>query len=83
LVRSFTNSPLDFESRKDEITKELLAAAETAGFLSLVDHGITIEEINRQFELSRAYFSLPHEVKGRIPHSIKTNNGWEYKVCFL
>ncbi|KAH8675237.1 leucoanthocyanidin dioxygenase [Ilyonectria robusta] len=69
----------NFESRRDEIIKELLAAAETAGFFTLVDHGISIEEINAQFALSREYFNLPQEVKGRIPHDIKTNNGWEYK----
>lgn len=28
----------------------------------------------------REYFNLSQEVKGRIPHDIKTNNGWEYKV---
>ncbi|VUC32429.1 unnamed protein product [Clonostachys rosea] len=70
---------IDFESRKEEITKELLAAAETAGFFSLVDHGITVEEINNQFALSKAFFDLPQEVKARIPHSLETNNGWEYK----
>ena len=72
--------PLDFESRKHEITRELMEAAETVGFLSLVDHGITVDEINAQFELSRNFFSLPHEIKGQIPHSIEDNNGWEYKV---
>lgn len=70
----------DFESRRDEIIKELVEAAETTGFFTLVDHGISIEEINAQFALSREYFNLPQEVKCKIPHDIKTNNGWEYKV---
>ena len=74
------NNDLDFDARKDQITQEILHAAETVGFLSLVDHGITNDEINAQFELSKKYFALPAEVKGQIPHSIETNNGWEYKV---
>lgn len=45
-----------------------------------MDHGITVDEINAQFEISKAYFALPQEVKGRISHDIRTNNGWEYKV---
>ncbi|CAI7615976.1 hypothetical protein PCG10_000249 [Penicillium crustosum] len=69
----------DFESRKEEITKQLVEGAETAGFFTLVDHGITIEEIENQFALSKAFFALPREIKGKIPHGLHTNNGWEYK----
>ncbi|KAJ9646939.1 uncharacterized protein PV06_04194 [Exophiala oligosperma] len=69
----------DFESRRDIITKELVDACEHAGFLKLVDHGITREEIEAQFAISKAYFDLPLDVKARIPHDVKTNNGWEYK----
>ncbi|KAB8214635.1 hypothetical protein BDV33DRAFT_228146 [Aspergillus novoparasiticus] len=69
----------DFTSRKEVITEQLVKGAETAGFFSLVDHGITVEEINNQFALSRAFFALPAEVKGKIPHQIDTYNGWEYK----
>jgi isopenicillin N synthase-like dioxygenase len=58
----------------------LIAAAENAGFFMLVDHGITIEEIERQFSISKNFFDLPAEVKGKTPHDTKTNNGWEYKV---
>ena len=75
-----TDVSIDFESRKEEITKELVEAAETAGFFTLVDHGITIDEIEAQFALSKKFFDLPQEVKAKIPHDIKTNNGWEYKV---
>lgn len=57
-----------------------MEAAETAGFLTLVDHGITIEEIEKQFAISKAFFDLPPEVKGKTPHSNVTNNGWEYKA---
>lgn len=57
-----------------------MEACEYAGFLTLVDHGITREEIDAQFALSKSYFNLPLDVKAKIPHDVKTNNGWEYKV---
>lgn len=49
--------------------------------MALVDHGITKEEIESQFAMSKAFFDLPKEVKGQIPHDFRTNNGWEYYVC--
>ncbi|EON98461.1 putative leucoanthocyanidin dioxygenase protein [Phaeoacremonium minimum UCRPA7] len=70
----------DYESRKEEITKQLVEAAEFAGFFTLVDHGITVEEIEAEFAISKKFFELPFEVKGKTPHDTKTNNGWEYKV---
>jgi isopenicillin N synthase-like dioxygenase len=73
----------DFESRKEEITKQLVDAAENAGFLILVDHGISIKEIEAQFSISKAFFGLSPEIKGKTPHSRKDNNGWEYMVRFL
>ena len=71
---------LDFEHRKGEITKQLIDAAEYAGFFTLVDHGISKEEIEAQFAISKAFFDLPAELKGKTPHDPKSNNGWEYKV---
>lgn len=68
----------DFESRKEEITEQLVEAAENAGFLTLVDHGISVHEIEAQFAISKAFFGLSLETKGKTPHSKKTNNGWEY-----
>ncbi|KEF54109.1 uncharacterized protein A1O9_09904 [Exophiala aquamarina CBS 119918] len=70
----------DFEYRREEITQQLVEAAETAGFLTLVDHGISVDEIKQQFAISKAFFALPHESKGKTPHDLKTNNGWEYKA---
>jgi hypothetical protein len=35
----------DFESRVDEITAQLVHAAETDGFFGLINHGISEEEI--------------------------------------
>ncbi|KIX03822.1 uncharacterized protein Z518_07375 [Rhinocladiella mackenziei CBS 650.93] len=68
----------DFDSRKDEITRQLVDAAEHAGFFTLVEHGLSVEEIESQFSISKKFFGLPAEVKGRTPHDTKTNNGWEY-----
>jgi hypothetical protein len=75
-----TDNVLDFEQRKDEITAQLIEAAEYAGFFTLIDHDISKEEIEAQFSISKAFFDLPADVKGKTPHDTKTNNGWEYKV---
>ena len=66
-----------------EITQQLVDVAETSGFLTLIDHGITVEEIERQFAISKSFFDLPSSVKGKTPHSNVTNNGWEYKVSVI
>ncbi|ORY71838.1 oxoglutarate/iron-dependent oxygenase [Pseudomassariella vexata] len=66
----------DYETRIDEITRELVAAAETDGFFALVNHGISFEEIEEQFEAAARFFSLPDEVKATVPFSHK-NTGWE------
>jgi isopenicillin N synthase-like dioxygenase len=60
---------------------QLVDAAENAGFLTLVDHGISVDEIEAQFTVSKAFFGLSPEIKGKTPHSKKDNNGWEYMVC--
>ncbi|KAF4771406.1 hypothetical protein N7455_007890 [Penicillium solitum] len=70
----------DFDKRKEEIISQLLNAAENAGFFTLVDHGISKEEIEAQFAISKAFFDLPAEEKAKTPHNPKTNNGWEYKA---
>lgn len=57
-----------------------MEAAEYAGFFTLVDHGILKEEIEAQFSISKTFFDLPAETKGKTPHDPKTNNGWEYMV---
>ncbi|KAF9893444.1 hypothetical protein FE257_010756 [Aspergillus nanangensis] len=73
----------EFNSRKNEITQQLVNAAESAGFLTLIDHGITIEEIEQQFAISKGFFGLPHDIKGKTPHSTESNNGWEYKASHI
>jgi len=42
-----------------------------------------VEEIEAEFAISKGFFDLPAEVKGKTPHDTKTNNGWEYKVSGL
>ncbi|KPI43113.1 uncharacterized protein AB675_1724 [Cyphellophora attinorum] len=70
----------DFDNRKEDITRQLIEAAETAGFFTLIDHGISTDEIEREFDVSRRFFALPADVKGKTPHERSTNNGWEYKA---
>ena len=69
-------SLVDFENRIDEITKQLLFAAETDGFFSLCDTEISIPDIDAVFGTSESFFSLPDEVKGTVPFTHK-NVGWE------
>ena len=49
----------EFSSRIDEITAELVEAAENVGFFSIVDHGISKDEVNSIFEQSARFFNLP------------------------
>ncbi|OAA56185.1 Oxoglutarate/iron-dependent oxygenase [Niveomyces insectorum RCEF 264] len=69
----------DFSNRIDEITAELVSAAETDGFFALVDHGISVEEIETQFDAAERFFALPDDVKSTVPFSHK-NVGWEKKA---
>ncbi|KKY24983.1 putative leucoanthocyanidin dioxygenase [Phaeomoniella chlamydospora] len=66
----------DFENRIDEITKELVQAAETDGFFTIVNSGIKPEEVDEMFDNSARFFSLPEDVKSTVPFSHK-NVGWE------
>lgn len=66
----------NFSSRIDEITQELIRAAETDGFFSLIDTEITIAEIDAIFATSESFFSLPDDIKASIPFT-HDNLGWE------
>ena len=66
----------NFTSRIEEITTQLVQAAETDGFFSLVDTDITIPEIDAIFAVSESFFALPDNTKASIPFSHK-NVGWE------
>lgn len=66
----------DFGSRMDEITAQLVAAAETNGFFVLINHGIPLDDIEAQFCAAESFFSLPGNIKATVPFSHK-NAGWE------
>jgi isopenicillin N synthase-like dioxygenase len=66
----------DFENRVEEITAQLIHAAETDGFFGLTNHGISVTEIENMFETSSSFFSLPDDTKATVPFS-HLNAGWE------
>ncbi|KAJ5151317.1 uncharacterized protein N7482_010569 [Penicillium canariense] len=66
----------DFESRIDKITAELIDAAENVGFFTLVDHGISKEDIEAIFMTSKSFFDLPSDAKATVPWN-SNNVGWE------
>ena len=72
-----TISLRDFESRIDEITCELINAAENVGFFCIVDHGIERSTVDSMFDNSARFFSLPDPVKAGVPFSPAHNAGWE------
>lgn len=72
-----TISLRDFDSRVDEITKELIDAAENHGFFCIVDHGISRDSIDRIFDQSSRFFNQSDDVKSRVPFSPQHNAGWE------
>ncbi|GLA15508.1 hypothetical protein AnigIFM62618_002049 [Aspergillus niger] len=69
----------DFDHRIDEITAELVHAAENVGFFTLVDHGISISEIENMFSTAERFFSLPDDIKATVPWNAN-NVGWEKKA---
>jgi isopenicillin N synthase-like dioxygenase len=70
----------DFENRKEEITQQLVEAAESTGFFALVDHVLSVEEIERQFALSKVFFAHGMEIKNKTPYDTSTSLGYENKV---
>lgn len=67
----------DFEARIDDITTQLVEAAEHVGFFCVVDHGISRLTVDRIFDQSARFFSQPDDVKARVPFSPQHNAGWE------
>ncbi|KAJ5646384.1 hypothetical protein N7490_002756 [Penicillium lividum] len=66
----------DFDNRIDQITSELVDAAQNVGFFTLINHGLTREDIESMFMTSKSFFGLPDETKKTVPWN--TNNvGWE------
>jgi len=54
----------NFVDRIDEITAQLIHAAETDGFFSLTDTSISVSEIDSIFATSESFFALGDDVKG-------------------
>ncbi|KAF2769518.1 leucoanthocyanidin dioxygenase [Teratosphaeria nubilosa] len=71
-------SLVNFGNRIDEITQQLVQAAETDGFFSLTDTEITAPEIDAIFATSQSFFALPDDTKATVPFTHK-NVGWEKK----
>jgi isopenicillin N synthase-like dioxygenase len=67
----------DFESRIEEITAELVDAAENVGFFSIINHGIARSEVDNMFDNAACFFNLPDQVKAQVPFSPAHNAGWE------
>ena len=72
-----TISLRDFDARIDEITKELVDAAENVGFFCIVDHGIPRSSVDNIFDQSARFFNQPDNVKAHVPFSPQHNAGWE------
>ncbi|KAH7911313.1 hypothetical protein BJ138DRAFT_1150934 [Hygrophoropsis aurantiaca] len=66
----------DFDDRRLEITSELMKASSQAGFFTIKDHGIPLEQIRAAFALSESFFALPDHIKAKTSHNGK-NMGWE------
>ncbi|KAF9891599.1 hypothetical protein FE257_003610 [Aspergillus nanangensis] len=66
----------DFDQRIDQITQDLIDAAENVGFFTLVDHDIPVAEIEAMFTTAERFFSLPDDVKATVPWN-PNNVGWE------
>jgi isopenicillin N synthase-like dioxygenase len=61
-----TISLANFDSRIDEITRELVEAAEHVGFFCIVDHGISEAEVNTMFENAARFFGLDDSIKAKV-----------------
>ncbi|KAL5341077.1 hypothetical protein BJX70DRAFT_74520 [Aspergillus crustosus] len=66
----------DFSQRIDEITSELVHAAENVGFFTITDHGIPTSDINTMFTTAESFFALPESIKSTVPWN-PNNVGWE------
>jgi isopenicillin N synthase-like dioxygenase len=72
-----TISLASFDSRIEDITRELIDAAEHVGFFCIVDHGISVAEVDAMFEQSARFFALDDSIKAKVPFSPQHNAGWE------
>lgn len=66
----------DFENRIDDISAQLCSAAESVGFFAVADHGLSEDEVQSMFSVSKSFFDLPDETKATVPWTPQ-NVGWE------
>ncbi|DBA67852.1 hypothetical protein WJX79_009733 [Trebouxia sp. C0005] len=67
----------NFESRKDDITKQLMKAATDLGFFMIEDTGISQAETDSMFARGAQFFALDDKVKAAVPCDPATFVGWE------
>lgn len=67
----------NFEERRADISREILAAAAEVGFLQIINHSIPQEHINDMFAKSQAFFALDDSAKAEFPIDKLENRGWE------
>ncbi len=71
----------DFDSRREEITRQLWRAAVEDGFFQLANHGIGRgEEVDTAFADAADFFRLPESVKSRFALRSTSNAGWESRA---
>ena len=72
-----TISLANFDLRIEEITAQLVSAAENEGFFCVVDHSIPRSQVDELFNYSAHFFALDDCIKAKVPFSSAHNAGWE------
>ncbi|KAG2122949.1 thymine dioxygenase [Suillus bovinus] len=53
---------------KQQVADQLLGSFKSAGFVHLTNFGLSNEEVQEMFDLSKRFFALPHKIKMLAPH---------------
>ncbi|KAK6359742.1 hypothetical protein TWF696_000881 [Orbilia brochopaga] len=71
----------DWDTRKNEIQKQIMEAAENVGFFIIKDQeSPSVADIEEAFRASESFFQLPDEVKSKTPFIREQNTGWEKRA---
>ncbi|EFY94862.1 non-heme dioxygenase and 2OG-Fe(II) oxygenase superfamily protein [Metarhizium robertsii] len=67
-------------NRQSKFCRELIACLSTVGFVKLVNHGLSDEELYEVFEWNKRFFSLPLAAKTKAAHPYGPNphRGYSY-----
>ncbi|EKM78967.1 hypothetical protein AGABI1DRAFT_114495 [Agaricus bisporus var. burnettii JB137-S8] len=68
LVKTVNFEPFLDGSNKQAVADALLSSFKNEGFVYLVNHGLPQEKIDTMFEMSKAFFEMPHAKKMQAPH---------------